>query len=284
MEKTIHFHYGYRMEGHYAIANIDPFFYETLPTTKEEYFNTETGESETPPPDDTEQLITVVGSVLASSAIIASLIKAWLETRKCKITISIDGKDKKVIFEGPNNEKSIELIQAMIEGLAIESKSLRIESHYLADETPSKQKQDLRVFLCYSLEDILIVEKFYNFLINDGIDAWLNKKNLIPGQNWQIEIPKAVKNSHVVVVFLSSKSVAKEGFVQKEVKIALDTADEKPDGTIFIIPAKLENCEVPERLSKYQWVNLFDEDGYERLFKALQTRARSLDIVINHST
>ena len=142
-------------------------------------------------------------------------------------------------------------------------------------------KRDLKVFLCHSSGDKSIVENFYDLLVKDGINAWLDKKSLIPGQNWQIEIPRVVRNSDVVIVFLSSQSVTKEGFVQKEIKIALDTADEKPDGTIFIIPAKLENCEVPERLAKFHWVNLYEKDGYELLFKALKTRASSLNVVIN---
>ena len=145
-------------------------------------------------------------------------------------------------------------------------------------------KKSLKVFLCHSSSDKPSVEKYYNLLVEDGINAWLDKKSLIPGQDWQFEIQNAVINSDVVIVFLSSKSITKEGFVQKEIRIALDTADEKPDGTIFIIPAKLENCEVPKRLAKFHWVNLFDKDGYELLFKALQTRASSLNVVINRTT
>ena len=152
------------------------------------------------------------------------------------------------------------------------------------DTDLKSQKRDLKVFLCHSSGDKSVVENFYDLLVKDGINAWLDKKSLIPGQNWQIEIPKVVRNSDVVIVFLSSQSVTKEGFVQKEIKIALDTADEKPDGTIFIIPAKHEDCEVPERHAKFHWVNLFEKDGYELLFKALRTRASSLDVVINRTT
>lgn len=141
-------------------------------------------------------------------------------------------------------------------------------------------KRYLRVFLCHSSGDKSSVEKIYDRLVNDGIDAWLDKKNLLPGQNWKIEIPKAVRDSDVVIVFLSSQSVNKEGFVQKEIKIALDTADEKPEGTIFIIPARLENCEVPERIAQIHWVDLFESDGYTRLLKALQIRAKNLNIKI----
>lgn len=139
-------------------------------------------------------------------------------------------------------------------------------------------KHQLKVFLCHASSDKTRVQEIYLRLINDGIDAWLDKEKLIPGQNWQIEIPKAVRNSDVVIVFLSSQSVNKEGFVQKEIKIALDTADEKPEGTIFIIPARLEECEVPERISQFHWVDLFSENGYKLLFTSLQLRANALGI------
>lgn len=145
----------------------------------------------------------------------------------------------------------------------------------------SVTEKKLKVFLCHASGDKPVVEKYYDLLTNDGIDAWLDKKNLIPGQDWQLEIPKAVKNSHIVIVFLSSSSTTKEGYVQKEIRTALDTADEKPDGTIFIIPARLENCEVPERLKKFHWVDLFEKDGYECVLKALRMRSHSLGIVIN---
>jgi hypothetical protein len=71
--------------------------------------------------------------------------------------------------------------------------------------------------------------------------------------------------------------VSKAGYVQKEIKLALDVADEQPEDTIFIIPLKLEECKVPDRLGRWQWVNYYDEPGYERLMRALQFRASALD-------
>lgn len=76
---------------------------------------------------------------------------------------------------------------------------------------------------------------------------------------------------------LSNKSVTKEGYVQKEIKLALDLADEKPEGVIFIIPVKLDDCAVPHHLTKTQWVDLSIEDGYAKLSRSLDHRARSLD-------
>jgi hypothetical protein len=96
------------------------------------------------------------------------------------------------------------------------------------------------------------------------------EEDLVAGQDWRHEIQKAIKTTHVVIVCLSEKSVAKTGYVQKEIKYALDLADERPEGSIFIIPAKLEECSLPDRLSNIQWVDLFKENGFELLVQALK--------------
>jgi formylglycine-generating enzyme required for sulfatase activity len=136
----------------------------------------------------------------------------------------------------------------------------------------------LRVFLCHSWGDKTSVCKLYQRLKNDGFSPWLDEEDLIPGQDWQREISKEVGLCHVVIVCLSSVSINKEGFVQKEIRIALDAADQKPKGTIFIIPARLEECKVPDRLSQWHWVNLFEESGYGKLVHSLNTRSRELGI------
>ena len=131
----------------------------------------------------------------------------------------------------------------------------------------------LRVFLCHASQDKPIVRELYQRLLaEDWIDPWLDEEKLLPGQDWDLEIENAIRNSDVIVVCISKKSVSKEGYVQKEIKRALDIADEKPEGTIYLIPAKLENCDVPLRLSRWQWTNILDRGGYEILASSLKLR------------
>lgn len=144
----------------------------------------------------------------------------------------------------------------------------------------TESKRLLRVFLCHASDDKPAVKELYDRLSKDGVDPWIDKEKLIPGQDWQHEINRAVRDSDAVIICLSSRSVTKEGFLQKEIKIAFDVAEEKPDGIIFIIPAKLEDCVVPERMRKYQRADLYASDGYESLLKALHLRAESLGIKI----
>ena len=133
----------------------------------------------------------------------------------------------------------------------------------------------LKVFLCHAHSDRDAVHALYTRLIKDGVDVWLDKAKLLPGQDWELEIRKAVRESDVVVVCLSTQ-FNQAGFRQKEVRIALDEAEKQPEGEIFIIPARLEECDTPESLRKWHWVDLFEPDGYEMLMRALRARAERI--------
>lgn len=137
--------------------------------------------------------------------------------------------------------------------------------------------RQLRVFLCHASQDKPAVRKMYTYLKQHGVQPWLDREDLLPGQDWEVEIPKAIFTSDVILVCLSKNSINKEGYVQKEIAFALDKALEKPQGTIFIIPIKLEECDVPDRLKRYQWVDYYRPDGRKRLLMGLNLRAQSLD-------
>src|SRR5258708_40195274 len=117
---------------------------------------------------------------------------------------------------------------------------------------PTQGNRPLRVFLCHSSGDKHIVRDLYCRLKTDGFAPWLDEKELLPGQNWREEIPKAVRSSDVVIVCLS-KDFHSAGYRQKEVRLALEVADEQPEGAIFLIPVKLEESEVPTGLGHWQW-------------------------------
>ena len=138
------------------------------------------------------------------------------------------------------------------------------------------EPRPLKVFLCHASADKPAVRKLHRYLKQRGVQPWLDELDLLPGQDWQVEIPKAIFSSDVILVCLSKNSINKEGYVQKEITYALDKAMEKPEGTIFIIPAKLEECSVPTRLSRFHWVDLSRVDGHKRLMLSLNLRAEDL--------
>jgi len=146
--------------------------------------------------------------------------------------------------------------------------------------TPKEEKMShpLKVFLCYSSDDKNAVRLLFQRLRSEGFDTWFDEEALLPGQDWDLEITKAVRTSHVAIVCLSRASINKTGYVQKEIKTALDVADEQPEGTVFLIPLKLEECTIPERLRRWQYVNYFEEGSYERLIRTLRARTEKLGL------
>src|SRR5262249_47539802 len=127
------------------------------------------------------------------------------------------------------------------------------------------------------------VRQLYTSLKSHGFRPWLDEIDLIPGQNWQLEIPKAIQSSNIFIACLSKRSVAKEGYVQKELRMALNAYAQKPPGSIYLIPVKLDDCDVPELqlpqlgidLRDIQWLDLWKTGGFDRLVDAINKSAGS---------
>lgn len=113
-------------------------------------------------------------------------------------------------------------------------------------------------------------------MCDDGFAPWFDEIDVLAGQNRSSEAARAVRQSDVVLVCLSKASVTGPGQLHRHIKQALDVAEEQPEGTIFIIPVRLEPCDVPDRLADLQGVDLFDEGSYGRLKKALSFRESAL--------
>jgi formylglycine-generating enzyme required for sulfatase activity len=140
----------------------------------------------------------------------------------------------------------------------------------------------LRVFLCHSSADKPAVRELYQKLRAEAwIQPWLDEEELFPGMDWNMEIEKTIEATDVILVCLSNNSITKEGYVQREIRIALDYADYKPEETLFIIPVRLEECTPPKRLARWQYADYFEgnrERALQRLLVSLKRRADSLGV------
>lgn len=138
----------------------------------------------------------------------------------------------------------------------------------------------LRVFLCHATEDRPATRELYKKLAAESwIQPWMDTEDLLPGQDFDLEIYRALRDSDSILICLSQTSVTKSGYLNKEIRRVLDIADEKPEGSIYIIPVKFDDC-IPsfERLKKYQWLEYFAPNSHEKLLKSLQMRAEALKI------
>lgn len=139
-----------------------------------------------------------------------------------------------------------------------------------SEDTKMKLCKQLQIFLLHARQDEEAVRRLYWRLEKEGADVWLDQEKLFPGQDWVYEICNAIHNSDVVIVCLSRRFIKQGGYRHEELKIALETAESLDVGDIFIIPARLEPCDMPGSLCRWQRVDLFEPDGYRKLVGALE--------------
>jgi len=128
-----------------------------------------------------------------------------------------------------------------------------------------------KIFISYSRLDEKQAKQLYESLFKKGFYPWLDKISLLPGQIWDAEIKNEIKKSNFIILLLSQNSINKEGYFHKEIQLAIDTLQTIPQGKIFIIPARLDDCIVPESLQIFQWVDMFPNwnKGCRRIFESL---------------
>lgn len=132
------------------------------------------------------------------------------------------------------------------------------------------------IFISYATEDFQYAEKLYEFLSTAGYKPWMDKKNLLPGQNWDFFIQNALRKADFIILLLSSTSVNKRGYVQKKFTKALNYCEEKLDSDVFIIPIKIDNCEIPEKLSKFQWTHYNASDCFYKISESIRLQQQVL--------
>ena len=136
----------------------------------------------------------------------------------------------------------------------------------------------IQIFLAYASEDQHSVIDLYERLKEKGYNPWLDKRDLMPGQNWREEIPRAIRNSQIFIACLSQQSVSKQGYIQRELRMALNEYAEKPPGSIYLIPLKLDDCQVPDLrleqlgvgLQDLQWLDYWESGGLSNLLNAIE--------------
>ena len=96
----------------------------------------------------------------------------------------------------------------------------------------------------------------------------MDKRNLVGGQDWKREISRAIESADFFIACLSN-NFCNRTFAHKEIKLAWDVLDTMPEGTIYLIPARLEECVIADKLRDLHWIDLFKSDGYNSLLRAL---------------
>lgn len=143
----------------------------------------------------------------------------------------------------------------------------------------------LTVFISYAKEDREQALRYYELLESEGVAPWMDVKKLLPGQNWEAEIERALSSANLVILLLSPRSVNKRGFVQREANEAVSRLAYKLPSDIYVIPLLLEHCEVPEFIgSKLQYVDLTTPNAWNLVRASLQIASEQQSVQLTNGT
>jgi hypothetical protein len=127
-------------------------------------------------------------------------------------------------------------------------------------------------FISYAHEDRDLAGRLYHDLASAGTNPWLDAEKLLGGQDWQAAIRKAIHEATHFIALISEHSVNKRGFVQKELRHALEVLAEFPPNQIFVIPVRLDSSDSQdEQLRRLHRIDLFPDyrKGLKRLYDSL---------------
>ncbi|MEM6252834.1 MAG: toll/interleukin-1 receptor domain-containing protein [Cyanobacteria bacterium P01_D01_bin.156] len=142
------------------------------------------------------------------------------------------------------------------------------------------------VFLSYCRDNADEVGRLHGELTAAGESVWWDQ-DILPGQDWKLEIRKAMRDAYAVLLCLSKETSARTtSGIYPEALDAINMLRDYPPGDIFLIPVRLSECEIPmieidgiRTLDRLQFVDLFPDDRRDVVFQKL---IRALRVASHH--
>ena len=143
----------------------------------------------------------------------------------------------------------------------------------------------LRVFLCHSYKDQPIARELYRRLKTEyWLDVWFLEANLLPSQNWNVEIQRAVQSSDVLVVLQSRNAIDEGKNPYPSLTFVLKILRRKPKREIPMIVLRLDDHLLPMSRNKTHVIDCFPKrqrkSAYQNLIDRLKFHASQLHIFL----
>ncbi len=135
------------------------------------------------------------------------------------------------------------------------------------------------VFISYVRDNSDQVDKLADELRRHGVNVWLDREKIMPGERWQDAIRQAIGEGDYFIACFSAEYVARRRtYMNTEIGLAIDMLQEMPTDQVWFIPVLLSECKVPNRtigggqtLRDLQWEPIHKdwERGISRILKAM---------------
>src|SRR4051794_32678561 len=129
---------------------------------------------------------------------------------------------------------------------------------------------DNKIFISHSSKDGKIAQTICNALEGRGLPCWIASRDIVPGENFQASIVRAIRATKIMVLVFSNNANS-SAEITKELALA-------SQNEVVVIPARVEDV-IPSdalayELATRQWIDLFAD--WERAMERLAGRLRAL--------
>jgi len=133
----------------------------------------------------------------------------------------------------------------------------------------------MAVFISYSSKDQKSAEAICNAIENRGFPCWISSRDIGPGENFQTQIVRAIRNAKTMVLVFSGNANNSEE-IKKELVLA-------GQSRLVVIPVRVEDV-APDEAFAYefatrQWIDVFQnwEQAIERVTRQIEAVASTGD-------
>ena len=130
------------------------------------------------------------------------------------------------------------------------------------------KENNFNIFISYSSDLRDQAVDLFDHLKHRGFDVWIDKRNVLLGENWRNAIQEALETT-TVFVFCIGKSSSTSGGQYEEIEYAIRKSENKDK---FIIPLLMEDTVFPDSLKDYNGILFYRDNkkGYEQLVDGLR--------------
>lgn len=174
----------------------------------------------------------------------------FLNSFRISLARQLDIPAKDIVFLGiaPGSSRLLTAFRRFEVKISIDIKA-SLPEYRVKDSLPLAKLPDTLTFISYSRNDSPIVDTVYYFLKSENMNPWLDRFDLLGGEHWDDRILEVIKDSTGFVFCISNNSLDglnKKAVLFNELEAALTKDQELGKGAIFLIPLRLEMCDIPE--------------------------------------
>lgn len=172
-----------------------------------------------------------------------------LESYRNSIAAELDIPSEDIVFLGyrPGSSKILTAIKHTVVS-TIKLLSLSIAKVKMWYSIPERL-----TFVSYAHEDYSTVKEIIDFLDDRGFNPWYDKQNIFVGERWWKAIEQAIERSTAFLLCLSQTSTKPRSVLQAEIEKGLGKLKTLPSNSIYFLPVRIDNCDVPAEFADRQW-------------------------------